>query len=247
MLMLPEPLSGLSALLSPRSWAGPRPPEWAGGWRPWGRRQAGGRGEWGTVQEVRGWGRGAGLGEEPTGRGWRAAGDRGSARGDGRTQRGSLLCRELPFCRLGLASSEAQEPEVSVEMVGAAGPGPSADPPRLRAEPTLAGRPPPSSLPGPPVGGEASLCRASCSLGSPWSPWSQAHPEPRPTARNRPLGDQALAGRVEPRARTPREGRAHPRSHSGPRASCGGAARQPVGILGGQRPLSVSVINGVAF
>ena len=58
-----------------------------------------------------------------------------------------LLCRGLAFSQLGLASSEAQEPEVSVEMVGAAGPCPSTDPPRLRAEPILAGQPPPSSLP----------------------------------------------------------------------------------------------------
>ena len=188
------------------------------GWRPWGAgHSAGGAGRGGWARSPQG---------EDGGRPGTAAAPVGTVarRGAPFCAGGSpLLCRGLPFCQLGLAFSEAQEPEVSMEMAGAAGPGPSADPPRLRAEPTLAGRPPPSSLPRLPMGGKASPCRASCSLGSPWSPRSQAHPEPRPRARNRPLGDQALAGRVQPRARTPREGRAHPRSHSGPRASWGGS------------------------
>ena len=37
-------------------------------------------------------------------------------------------------------------------------------------------------------------------LGSPWPPWSQAHPMPQPRARKRPLGDQALVSRVQPPA-----------------------------------------------
>ena len=74
-----------------------------------------------------------------------------------------LLCRGLLFCRLGLVSSEAQEPEVSAETTGVAGLGPSADTLKLWAEPTLAGHPPPCSLTRPPMGGEASPSRASCS------------------------------------------------------------------------------------
>lgn len=151
--MLPEPLSGPPALLSPWFWAGLRPPEPGDGRRPWGAEcTAGDTGRGGSVPCCR---RPKDGGRPSTG---------GSAREEGCMQRGPfLLCRGLPFCRLGLAPSEAQEPEESAETMGAAGPDPSTDPLRLRAEPTLAGCPPPCSLPRPPMGGEASPCRASCS------------------------------------------------------------------------------------
>ena len=250
MLMLPEPLSGLSALLSPRSWAGPRPPEWAGGWRPGGRRQAGGRGERGTVQEVQGGGAGRGA------RRARMEGGRGPRqRPWGRSHAEGLPSVQgaLPFCAEG-------SPSASLDWRSLR--------PRSRKCPwrwrERRAQAPPQTHQGSglsqhwPAGPHPPLC-----LDCPWvarllraglpAPWgAPGLPGLRPTrspgpgqetglwvTRHWPAESNPVPGHPERAGRT--------QGHTAAPGRAGGAARQPVGILGGQRPLSVSVINGVAF